>query len=110
MRPLQASAIGTPLGDSQPLAAPAFTPPPSPPPPPTRLSRAMRAGHVFFTVWALSFAFLPFKAVAAGWAALLLPYYAVTAKGAPHRTGAYVCAAARLRLGGRAGEIGAARA
>lgn len=44
--------------------------------------------HVFFTLWALSFAFLPAKLALAGWAAFLAPYYALTHAGAPAHTGA----------------------
>ncbi|KAF8072389.1 RCH2 [Scenedesmus sp. PABB004] len=43
--------------------------------------------HVFFSLWALSFAFLPTRAALTGWAAFLVPYYALSSAGRPAHTG-----------------------
>lgn len=43
--------------------------------------------HLFFTLWVLSFCFLPPHWALSGWVSLLLPYYILTTRGAPHHTG-----------------------
>jgi hypothetical protein len=43
--------------------------------------------HVFFTLWALSFVFLPLKVAVGCWVAFLLPYYTMTQHGHPAHTG-----------------------
>lgn len=43
--------------------------------------------HVFFTLWVLSFAFMPQKVALSLWAAFLVPYYVLTHKGNPAHTG-----------------------
>eukprot|EP00877_Chromochloris_zofingiensis_P005530 jgi/Chrzof1/14979/Cz09g23010.t1 len=43
--------------------------------------------HVFFTLWTLSYTFLPVKWAVSLWVAFLVPYYGFTVVGHPHHTG-----------------------
>jgi hypothetical protein len=44
--------------------------------------------HVFFSLWAVSYVFLPLHVALAGWVAFLVPYYGFTQGGRPAHTGA----------------------
>jgi hypothetical protein len=43
--------------------------------------------HVFFTLWAFSFTFMPYQWALTVWVAFLLPYYGFTMVGHPQHSG-----------------------
>jgi hypothetical protein len=43
--------------------------------------------HVFFSLWVLSYVFLPLHVAVAGWVGFLVPYYGFTHQGRPAHTG-----------------------
>lgn len=46
--------------------------------------------HVFFSLWTLSFVFLPLTVAVAVWVAFLVPYYGFTHRGNPAHTGTHL--------------------
>jgi hypothetical protein len=54
--------------------------------------------HVFFSLWVLSYVFLPLHVAIAGWVAFLVPYYGFTQGGRPAHTGTEPRVAAQWRM------------
>jgi hypothetical protein len=54
--------------------------------------------HVFFSLWVVSYVFLPLHVALAGWVAFLVPYYGLTQGGRPAHTGLWRCVVALVVL------------